>query len=331
MITAEAVYPVLERRVAAARSRAALSFRVFDTRTRLRDDDARTLALANGGGDDRAALLTAVALAGFAEPTPWEEPGELSLSGDFGAAHVALTRSAPRPGFFAFAPETMDDGTERAALSLIREAKRFLHMETQFLRSATIAKALAQAARVNPDLELVLILPFAPERYAFEGRRDSAMRHGEALQLSALRRVGRAFGERFVLLSPAKPTRKNDVDAVVAYGAGAVYVHSKILIADGEAAMIGSANMNGRSLRWDTEASLVWRSAEGVGAFMADLAQSWMGDGRGEPGLASTWREAAKANAASPPDARAGFLLPHDLRRVKRFARGAVWLPDDLF
>ncbi|MEX2518381.1 MAG: hypothetical protein WD969_03500, partial [Paracoccaceae bacterium] len=64
MITAAAVYPALERRVAAARTRVALSFRVFDTRTKLRDEDALSLAMAEGGGDDWAALLTALARRG---------------------------------------------------------------------------------------------------------------------------------------------------------------------------------------------------------------------------------------------------------------------------
>ncbi|MEX2519373.1 MAG: hypothetical protein WD969_08595, partial [Paracoccaceae bacterium] len=194
---------------------------------------------------DWAARSDAPVLAGLDQPTPWEETGEPSADGDFGSAHVALTRSAPKPGFFAFAPETTDDGTERAALSLIRGAKRLIYMETQFLRSAVIARALADAARANPKLEMVLILPFAPERYAFEGRRDTAMRHGEALQLSALRRIAKGFGDRLVVLSPAKPMRKDENDTFVAYGAGAVYVHSKILITDAETALIGSANMNG--------------------------------------------------------------------------------------
>ncbi len=37
-------------------------------------------------------------------------------------------------------------------------------------------------------------------------------------------------------------------------GAPMIYVHAKVSIFDRSAAIVSSANLNGRSLRWDTEA-----------------------------------------------------------------------------
>ncbi len=272
--------------------------------------------------DDRAPLPS------LAEPREWRAEPEAEADP---LLEVVMTRSAPAGGPLAFAPRRTDDGTERAVLGLIGSARRFLYVETQFIRCARVVGALVAAARGAPELELVLVLPFAPEAYAFEGRRDTATRHGEALQFRTLTRLRDAFGERAVILSPAKPARRTEADDFVAHGAGAVYVHSKVLIADGAAALIGSANLNGRSLRWDTEVSLVWRDEAQVRAFQARLAESWLGEPEGPVDRAATWRQAARLNAAKPPDLRNGFLLPHDLKRPARFGRIFPLLPDDLF
>lgn len=265
-------------------------------------------------------------LEALGKPTRWEVD-----AAEEPASSVRVTASKPADGPFAFAPRTVRRETEDTVLALIAEAKRHLYVETQFFRARRIADALAEAARSRPELELTMILPFAPERYAFEGRRDTAMRHGEALQLHAVETVADAFGDRAAILSPAKPGRADRDDAFTAFGAGVVYVHSKVLIVDGRAALVGSANLNGRSLRWDTEASYLWRADLAVGAFLRRLAESWLGEAPETATSVEPWRSAAAENAAKTPAERDGFLLPHDMRRARRFARRAFWLPDDLF
>ncbi len=277
--------------------------------------------------DWRASPLLTDAPKGLARPRkieakpPREDP----------AFRIVMTESAAEPGAFRFGPQPVRTGTEEAALELIGEAERFLYIETQFLRSDRIARALAAAGRRRKALELVIVLPFAPEHFAFEGRRDAAVRQGEALQSRALGLIRRAFGSRLAVLSPAKPRRRGPEDSFVAHGAGIVYVHSKVLIADGKAAMVGSANLNDRSLRWDTEASALWREAPPVAALLDRLAESWLGPAPGPADRVATWREAAEANRAAPPDLRQGFLLPHDERRARRFAKRYLFLPDELF
>ncbi len=244
---------------------------------------------------------------------------------------VQLTESANVRGLFSFGPKTTDDSTLQTALKMIRSAEEFLYVETQYFRSKQVASALAEAAKAKPNLHLIMVLPFAPEELAFDGKRDTAMRHAEALQINAINKVRNAFGERLALLSPAKPTRRDPADKFVAYGAGIVYVHSKILIADGAEALVGSANLNDRSLLWDTEASAYWRDAARVREFFETISSSLLGEAKGPLNDAATWRSAARKNASTQPDLRKGFLLPHHTARARRFSRWAFWLPDALF
>jgi len=169
------------------------------------------------------------------------------------------------------------------------------------------------------------------KRQALEGERDMAMRNAEALQTSAIQKITRAFGERLIILSPAKPTRKDDADKFVAYGAGIIYVHSKVLIVDGHTALVGSANLNDRSLQWDTEASALWHDCDGVTDLFQKIGASWLGDDHGPLGETATCRVAAEKNRAVAPDLRDGFLLPYVLTRASRLSRRAFWLPDALF
>lgn len=251
-------------------------------------------------------------------------PGEKNFS-------VQLTSSIDAEGLLAFGPETTDDSTLQTVLSTIRSASRFLYIETQYFRSDEVAQALADAASANPKLELIMVLPFAPEEFAFTGKRDAIMRHAEALQMAAIKKVKHAFGDRMVLLSPAKPTRKDSADKFVAYGAGIVYVHSKVLIADGHTALVGSANLNDRSLLWDTEASVLWHDPTEVPRFFEKIGVSWLGEDHGPLDGVATWRAAAEHNRSVAPDLREGFLLPYNPRRAYRFSRRAFWMPDAFF
>ncbi|WP_405117421.1 phospholipase D-like domain-containing protein [Phaeobacter sp. BS23] len=95
-----------------------------------------------------------------------------------------------------------------------------------------------------------------PDDVAFEGNRDLDARYGMALQGQALETVQTAFGDRATIASPVQPFLADREAPSVLAGSPVIYVHSKVLIADNSFAMIGSANMNGRSMRWDTEVAL---------------------------------------------------------------------------
>ena len=92
-----------------------------------------------------------------------------------------------------------------AHLALIRRARRFLYIETQYFRDRTLARALAARAKVNRDLQMILILPAAPDEVAFDKRVALDIRFGEALQAAALRILRHGFGNRLFVGSPAQP------------------------------------------------------------------------------------------------------------------------------
>jgi hypothetical protein len=49
-----------------------------------------------------------------------------------------------------------------------------------------------------------------------------------------------------------------------AYGSGLIHIHSKLVIADDQACLLSSANINGRSFQWDTELGFLWHEPGGV-------------------------------------------------------------------
>lgn len=258
--------------------------------------------------------------------------------GDGRADGVRLLRTLSemrRRSFFRFSPRTVLSEIEDAHLRLIRGAAHSLYLETQFLRSVTIAAALAEAAERTPDLNLVLILPAAPEDVAFEDRARLAARMGEHLQHDCLARIAAAFGRRCAILSPARPRRSLSDRRDQLHGADIVYVHSKVTIADGREAIVGSANLNGRSLRWDTEAAVLCNAPDRVAGLIEAVLGHWLpagGDARvlATPLDARCWMAHAEENAAKPPEERKGYLLPYDIAASRADGLPVPGVPDEL-
>ena len=241
------------------------------------------------------------------------------------------TLSEPKADFFGFGPRTTLSEHEAAHLEAIRNAERCVYLETQFFRHRPLAKALAAAARRNPALNLVLLLPSEPERIAFDGNRDPGARHEQALQRRCIAICRRAFGPRMALVSPAQPVRAGEADERPLRGAPIVYVHSKITIIDDTLAIVGSANLNGRSMRWDTEASVMSTRADDVSALRERLGNLWLRTAARRFEEAQVWREVAEANAAQAPSGRDGFLLPYPAARAARFSLYLPVMPDEMF
>jgi len=162
----------------------------------------------------------------------------------------------------------------------------------------------------------------------------------EWLQARALGRLRRRLGSRLGLYSLGRNAPMTDEERELAgsrgaaFGAGIIYVHSKLLIADDEAALISSANINGRSFGWDSEFGMLWQEGEAVAGFRRRLwAQLMAVAADAVPGLdtaAAAWRQLAADNVGRPPGERQGVVLPYRYARVRRFGRPAWFVPDDL-
>lgn len=242
---------------------------------------------------------------------------------------VRLVRTRSRaPASSELFPQAADNSLEDAHLDVIGRAKNWLYIETQFLRSSKIADALAAAGR-NSDLQLVIVLPAAPEDVAFKGRRSLAERYGDYLQSRCLRMIRRAFGGRVAILSPARPVPDRTAGRHRLHGAEMIYVHSKVIIQDNDAAIVSSANLNGRSLRWDTEAGVMIEEPDAVMTLAAACYAKWHGSDVQHIRYAQAWLAQAYAERRKSPDERTSPLLPHDFKPAEDDALKVPGMPEE--
>lgn len=246
------------------------------------------------------------------------------------------TVSRQRPSLTEFGPRTAVLEIERAHVEAIGRAQSFIYIETQFLRSPAIVQALADAGRRTPALRVVLLIPSAPQEVLFDDATDPPHRHGEWLQVTGLDNLLDAYGDRLGLFSLINRNRVAPTDDRRSIdGHPVIYIHSKVCVVDHRVAIVSSANLNGRSLRWDTEAGVVWDDPDGVQAFEQRLWRAHLGsayDGINAVGheeeLLRLWNEASKGR---PADAeRPSFIAPYPLEETRAFARRSWFVPDDL-
>jgi phosphatidylserine/phosphatidylglycerophosphate/cardiolipin synthase-like enzyme len=252
------------------------------------------------------------------------------------------TLSQPRRrSFWHFGPDPLVSELRTAHLALSRKASRLIYLESQYFRDLGLAKALVDAARRRPELQLILILPAAPDDVAFEGKRGLDVRFGEAMQARALRILRKGFQSRLFVGSPAQPrpalpdgNGTPDERRDVLHGAPLIYVHAKVSVFDDTAAIVSSANLNGRSLRWDTEAGVYLTNENDVTELRHRLMAHWLPkDARPEafePATAAqAWARIAWGNAAKPAAQRDGYLLPHDFAAAEAFGTKLPLLPPE--
>lgn len=232
-------------------------------------------------------------------------------------------------------PRPVVDELARAHHDMIGQARKLIYMETQFFRDRALADKLAEAARKVPELGLMMVLPGAPEDIAFDGNTSSDARFGEYLQAQCIRTVQDAFGDRVGFFSPAKPVKVAGSGRDTLCGAPIIYVHAKVSIFDDDNAIVSSANLNGRSLAWDTEAGVALTRSETVHDLRMRTFQHWLWDGASKEhydlgDAVRAWVASAQENARSEPLDRKGFLLPHDPKPAAAFGRGLPGVPEAL-
>lgn len=233
-----------------------------------------------------------------------------------------LSRKRSRPNIWHMSPKPLMTEILDRHIALIERSERLIYLESQFFRDRDIAEALARRAAEVPDLRLVLLLPGAPDSVAFQNRPSLDGRFGDHLQCVCIDRVLDAFGPSCLVASPVqqRSTKPEDEgsDRLSLHGAPLIYVHAKVSIFDDHAAIISSANLNGRSLKWDTEAGVEFDQPEDIARLRSRLHAHWWTGGQGDenaPPLErffETWRSGMIANAERPPEDRHGFLVPYD-------------------
>ncbi len=264
---------------------------------------------------------------------PLTAPDEPTAVAEHGLKLVR-TVSKNHPAFLRFSPVTLLSEIEEEHLRLIDEARQLIYIESQFLRSEPIAEALARAARARPGLGLIMIVPAAPEQIAFDRKSGLPERLGEHLHSECIECVRDGFGERAAILSPARPVSSNSTGRDQTHGAEIIYLHAKVIVVDDRKAIVSSANLNGRSMRWDTEAGVACTVPEKAAFLRRRLFENWLPDDA-EPAMfelgsaPAAWRRMAEEDAARPPERRHGFLVPHDETAAEELGLDVPGMPDE--
>ena len=218
---------------------------------------------------------------------------------------------------------------------LIARARGLIYLETQFLRDRPLCNRLARAARDNPALTLIVVVPAAPEEVAFYGATGSDKRYGEFLQAKCVATLRGAFGERMTMCSPVRPKALETQARDTLCGSPIIYVHSKVSIFDQDRAIVSSANLNGRSMNWDTEAGVMLNDPAHVEDLRKRIFGHWLGADAGPEffateSAAALWAERARRNCEVAPEDRHGFLVPYDVRPAVKFGRRLPGVPESM-
>ncbi|MEQ5869323.1 phosphatidylserine synthase [Sagittula sp. NFXS13] len=249
---------------------------------------------------------------------------------------IKRTLSCPRKFQLPFlSPNSMLHEIEDAYVSAFRSAQHLIYAETQFLRSGYLADALAEEAAKKPDLTAFFVTPALPEDVAFEGNEAVDAKFGLGLERDAMATLREAFGDRVTFAAPVRPVFAARESKAVLSGSPIIYVHNKVLVSDDNIGIVGSANMNGRSMRWDTEVAVETKQPERVALLRRKLFDHWwfnpLPDEARHPRTLQAWWDAEiKRNGVRLPEHRSGFLVPFDQDKGSELAQPMPGVTENL-
>ena len=151
-------------------------------------------------------------------------------------AAVGIARTLPA---FKTRPEVRE--VETLFLDSIQAAEKYIYIESQYLTSDRIGRALADRLGEKDGPEVVLVMPRRASGWLEQVSMD-AIRCRIVSRLEDADRNG-----RFQIYHPVS-------------GSEGVYVHAKVLVADDRLAVVGSANLSNRSMGLDSECNLAVES-----------------------------------------------------------------------
>jgi phosphatidylserine/phosphatidylglycerophosphate/cardiolipin synthase-like enzyme len=163
-------------------------------------------------------------------------PPQLPDPAPCGPHAVQLLRTYPyRRRGYPFAPRG-ERSVARGYTKALRNARRLIYLEDQYLWSPHVVRPFVTALEANPDLHLIAVVPHHPEQ---DGRLTLAPHLvGRANAMARLRRAG---GDRVAVYGVENPAGTP------------VYVHAKACVIDDVWAAVGSDNVNRRSWTHDSE------------------------------------------------------------------------------
>ncbi|HET7255155.1 MAG TPA: VTT domain-containing protein [Xanthobacteraceae bacterium] len=167
---------------------------------------------------------------------PTGDPWPSRVKPDFGEIDVGIARTLP-------ASEKTQEVREVEALffDAIDRASRTIYIENQFLTADRLAHHLAKRMQQQPELEVLLVAPKAHDSWL----EAHIMRAGRVRFMEIIKAA--RVADRAALLCPYVSAGDHSID---------VMVHSKVMVVDDVLLRVGSANLNNRSIGFDTECDL---------------------------------------------------------------------------
>jgi phosphatidylserine/phosphatidylglycerophosphate/cardiolipin synthase-like enzyme len=172
------------------------------------------------------------------EPPPTRPVWPAGIPAQFAGVEVGLSRTV---GAWRHHPEVRE--VERLHLDAIAQARRCIYMENQYFTSPLIAAALARRLAEPDGPEVILVGAEHSPSYFDQATMDRT----RVKFIERLRHADKH--KRFQAYSP-----------VTALGR-IIIVHAKLTIIDDRLLRIGSANINNRSLGFDTECDMSFEAA----------------------------------------------------------------------
>lgn len=197
---------------------------------------------------------------------------DLDLPSDAGGADVEIEPTIPLAATEVAISRTQTEAScsETATLEIralfvdaIAAAERLVYIENQYFSAEAMFEALAARMRTAGRHKLEIILMIAKDADAFLEQVSIGIAQSRLVR--QLREIARETGHHLGIYYPTSVAPSGEeLDT---------YIHSKLLLVDDRFLTVGSANMNNRSLGYDTELNVAW-------------------EGRGDDDLSGSIREA---------------------------------------
>ncbi|MGE6743402.1 phospholipase D-like domain-containing protein [Allorhizobium pseudoryzae] len=166
---------------------------------------------------------------------PWPE----DLEPEFLNVRIGIARTSPK---YQERREVVE--IETATLAMIASARQSLYIESQYFASRRLAEAMAKRLSEPDGPDIIIVNPKSASGWLEEKTMDTA----RARMIKLMQEADRH--DRFRILYPV-----NEAGT-------AIYVHAKIMIVDDRILKLGSANLNNRSMGYDTESDVVLEVSE---------------------------------------------------------------------
>ncbi|OQV18121.1 Phospholipase D1 [Hypsibius exemplaris] len=175
-------------------------------------------------------------------------------------------------------PDVVDHSIQEGYIDLIRNSKHFVYMESQFFITLigshktvknrvgeALFRRIERAFRANETFRLYIVLPLQPAIAGAYGTRAGAavqavthwiyqsISQGKHSLLGNLRQIG-ADPSNYVTVCGLR----QHGEIVGRLATEIVYVHSKLMVVDDVFTIIGSANMNDRSMLGKRDSEIAW-------------------------------------------------------------------------